>query len=146
MRHLESDHSDLGQITSSSEPMKAVAVPERLDVEHVCRQLADRIEANGSKRPTVTDRWRDSARLMLDKDHRTVEQIIGCINWCQNDEFWRSNVLSMPKLRDRYDQLRLAAQRTNGHKESTSNQRVAQARTVVDRFEQIELEGRRDAG
>lgn len=30
--------------------------------------------------------------------------------WCQGDEFWRSNVQSMPKLREKFDQLRLKAQ------------------------------------
>lgn len=85
--------------------------PVRFDVEQICRHLADRIEANGSKRPTVTAKWRAEARLLLDKDGRTVEQVIRAIDWCQADAFWRSNVLSMPKLREKYDQLRLAAQR-----------------------------------
>jgi hypothetical protein len=31
------------------------------------------------------------------------------IRWCQADEFWRGNILSMPKLREKYDQLRLKA-------------------------------------
>jgi hypothetical protein len=83
----------------------------RHDVDRVCEHLADRIEANGSKRPTVTAKWRIAARLLIDTDGRAVEQIIRCIDWCQNDPFWRSNVLSMPKLREKYDQLRLAAQR-----------------------------------
>lgn len=85
--------------------------PRREDVEQVCEHLADRIVANGSKRPTITDAWRTSARLLLDKDRRTVDQIIKAIDWCQDDDFWRANVLSMPKLRAKYDQLRLAAQR-----------------------------------
>ena len=93
---------------SSSEPAS------RPDVEQICAHLADRIEANGSKRPTITDAWRKAARLLLDRDGRTVDQVIKAIDWCQADDFWRSNVLSMPKLRDKYDQLRLAAQRPRG--------------------------------
>lgn len=83
----------------------------RPDVEKVCEHLADRIQGNGSKRPTITKRWRDTARLLIDKDGRTVDQIIRAIDWCQDDDFWRGVVLSMPKLRDKYDQLRLAASR-----------------------------------
>jgi DNA-binding PadR family transcriptional regulator len=94
---------------------RSIADAERRDdVEKVCEHLADRIEANGSQRPTVTDAWRTSARLLIDKDHRTVDQIIKAIDWCQDDDFWRANVLSMPKLRAKYDQLRLAAQRGTG--------------------------------
>jgi DNA-binding transcriptional ArsR family regulator len=113
---LETDLSYQRQIKPDplSPSSNELAIPERLDVEHVCRHLADRIEANGSKRPKITKAWRDSARRLIDRDKRTVEQIVRAIDWCQNDPFWRSNVLSMPKLRDKYDQLRLAAQRPNG--------------------------------
>jgi len=90
------------------------AKPARADVERLCAHLADRIEANGSKRPAITKRWRDSARLMLDRDGRTEQQVTTAIDWCQDSEFWRSNILSMPKLREKYDQLRLQASRKPG--------------------------------
>ncbi|MEV8042411.1 hypothetical protein AB0P02_01020 [Streptomyces griseoluteus] len=85
--------------------------PGRDDVEQVCLALADAIEANGSRRPAITKTWRREARLLIDKDGRTPEQVLTAIAWCQADNFWRGNVLSMPKLREKYDQLRLAAQR-----------------------------------
>ena len=93
--------------TSSSEVATA---PIRPEIEALCTLLADLIEQNGSKRPTVTQKWRDACRLMLDRDGRTAEQIAYLIRWCQGDEFWRSNVQSMPKLREKFDQLRLKAQ------------------------------------
>lgn len=85
--------------------------PVRDDVEQACAALADAIEANGSKRPTITKTWRRDARLLIDKDGRSLDQVLTAIAWCQADAFWRGNVLSMPKLREKYDQLRLAAQR-----------------------------------
>ena len=48
---------------------------------------------------------------MLDRDGRTPEQVSAAIDWCQANDFWRSNVLSMPKLREKYDQMRLQATR-----------------------------------
>ncbi|OKI16543.1 hypothetical protein [Streptomyces sp. CB03911] len=87
--------------------------PARADVEEACALLADLVEANGSKRPTITAKWRDAARLMLDKDRIALDDVLGAIRWSQADEFWCSNVLSMPKLREKYDTLRLRAQR--GH-------------------------------
>lgn len=83
----------------------------REDVDGLCELLADCIAANGSKRPTITKRWRDAARLLLDRDGRTVEQVAWIIRWSQADDFWRANVLSMPKLREKFDTLRLQAQR-----------------------------------
>ena len=87
--------------------------PVRPEVEALCDHLADRIEQNGSKRPRITKGWRDAARLLLDRDDRDLDQAHLLIDWCQGDEFWRSNVLSMPTFREQYDRLRLAAQRKN---------------------------------
>ena len=92
-------------------PFASAAAERRDDVDRICDHLADLIEANGSKRPPIGKGWRDAARLMLDRDGRTEQEIHGAIEWCQSDEFWRSNILSMPKLREKYDQLRLQAQR-----------------------------------
>lgn len=91
------------------------AITSRPDVERLCKHLADRIEANGCKRPAIGKKWRDAARLMIDRDGRTEQQITTAIDWCQENEFWRSNILSMPKLRDKYDQLRLQAGRKPGN-------------------------------
>jgi hypothetical protein len=87
------------------------AITSRPDVERLCRHLADRIEANGCKRPAIGKKWRDAARLMIDRDGRTEQQITAAIDWCQDSEFWRANILSMPKLREKYDQLRMQAVR-----------------------------------
>jgi len=125
----------------SVKPSKAVE-PRRADVEQICEHLADRIVANGSVRPRITSKWRESARLLLDTDRRSVEQVVRAIDWCQDDTFWRGVVMSMPKLREKYDQLRLAAARPNGRgqpRESTTNLRVAQGLAVVAAFEAKEL-------
>lgn len=121
--HIPISPTTTNKNTSSrpaSDPTDAVEAPPRLDVDRVCRHLADRIEANGSKRPTISKTWRDAARLLIDRDGRSVEQIVRCIDWCQDDPFWRANVLSMPKLREKYDQLRLAAQRDTARPASRS--------------------------
>ncbi|WBP89487.1 hypothetical protein [Kitasatospora cathayae] len=123
--------------------------PPRADVERVCRALADAVEANGSKRPTITKQWRDEARRLIDIDGRTVDQILGAIDWSQNDSFWRSNVRSMPKLRQQYDQMRLQAMRgqpgaglaptgTSGPRPSTTDQRVQQGLALVEELRALE--------
>ena len=117
----------------------ADAPANRDDAERLCQHLADRIVANGSKRPKITKAWRDAARLLIDKDGRTEEQVHHAIDWCQSDSFWKANILSMPKLREKYDQLRLAAQRQkpakqNGPDWDAAMQRAA-ARTAEQRLE-----------
>lgn len=116
------------------EPSKTLS-SARADVERICGHLADAVQANGSKRPRVTDRWRSSARLLLDADGKTEDQIHNAIAWCQGDEFWRANILSLPKLREKYDQMRLTAQRG---KASTTNKRVTDAEPVIAKYEAME--------
>lgn len=73
--------------------------------------LADLVADNDpdAKRPTVTDRWIAAEDRMVRIDKRSPLEAERLIRWCQGDEFWRGNVLSMPKFRDRYGQLYQAA-------------------------------------
>jgi hypothetical protein len=50
---------------------------------------------------------------MLDRDGRDATQAEWLIRWSQKDEFWRTNILSMPKFREKYDQLRIKAMGAN---------------------------------
>lgn len=84
--------------------------PLRHDVEEICELLADLIRQNGSK-ATVSAKWRDAARLMIDRDERPLAEAERLIRWCQDSEFWRGNILSMPTFREKYDKLRLQAER-----------------------------------
>lgn len=111
-----------------TEPEPSSALERREDVDRLCDLLADLIEANGSKRPTVTKAWRDAARLMLDKDERDPVKAENLIRWCQADDFWRSNVLSMPTFREKYDQLRLKA--LDSTKKATPVRTTPQSRTA----------------
>jgi hypothetical protein len=123
--------------TSSDDAPKptAIAIPERPDVTRLCAHLADRIEANGAKRPDITKGWLDAARLLLDRDGKTEDEVHRAIDWCQDNEFWRANILSMPKLREKYEQLRLQASRKPGtnHQQATDDlfQRAAVRMGVI---------------
>jgi hypothetical protein len=87
------------------------AIAIRPEIIHLLDLLDSEIVGNGGKAPKRTKKNIDAVRLMLDRDQYTVDQIERAIHWCQSDEFWRSNILSMSKLREKYEQLRLAAQR-----------------------------------
>lgn len=104
-------YKEVHQVHQSIEEPSSSAEPPRPDVERICRHLAERMIANGCKPPTITHRWRDAARLLLDRDGRTEDQVIRAIDWATADEFWKANILSVPTLRAKYEQLRLAAER-----------------------------------
>lgn len=83
--------------------------PQRPEVEQLCSRLADLVEGNGARRPVITKAWRDAARLLLDRDKAPLNQVTYVLDWCQRDEFWRVNVLSMPTFRKQYDRLAMKA-------------------------------------
>lgn len=83
----------------------------RPDVERLLDLLDSEIQKNGARIPKRNKANRDAIRLMLDRDCISENDIAGAIRWCQADEFWRGNILSAVKLREKYDQLRLQAAR-----------------------------------
>ncbi len=114
--------------TTSAEVKDVPAKPprrreDRPEVDLLCDHLASRIEGNGCKRPAITEKWRDAARLMLDKDGYTEQQVKAAIDWSQDHEFWRANILSMPKLREKYEQLRMQAVRDRNGKSRPGQQK-----------------------
>lgn len=84
---------------------------ERPDVEAVCDHMADSVAARTGRRPRVTKRWRDAARLMIDRDNHPTDQIHAAIEWVAQSDFWAANILGLPKLRDKWDTIYLQAKR-----------------------------------
>lgn len=99
-----------------------VAIP-RHDVERLCQLLSERVRANGVRQAKgeITPAWRDAARLLLDRDGVSLAEALRVLNWSQDDDFWRSNILSMPKFREKYDQLKLASVRKTGYDRKLTN-------------------------
>lgn len=110
----------------------------REDVDRLCAHLASRIEGNGANRPPVNEKWRDAARLMIDVDKRTEEQVHAAIDWCQDNEFWRANILSMPKLREKYEQLRMQAMRDRSSSRQPQESDYDHARSIARELDALE--------
>jgi hypothetical protein len=58
----------------------------------------------GAKEPNLQT-WAKNIDLMLRLDNRTAEGIRQMIIFSQNNDFWKGNILSTLKLREKYDQL-----------------------------------------
>lgn len=99
--------------SSSAAADAATDKAPRDDVEQLCVVLREGMIANECKEPTVGKRWRDAARLLLDRDKRPLDEALDILAWSQADEFWHTNIHSMPKFRAQYDALRLRWKQTN---------------------------------
>ena len=101
----EGEKGRRGEGTSSSEL--------RPDVADLLDHLDRCIVANGAKKPGRTKGNADAARLLIDRDGRPLDEAHRLIDWATSDPFWRSNILSMVKFREKYDQLRIKAMGAN---------------------------------
>lgn len=54
--------------------------------------------------------WSAEINRMITADKRAPPKIGEIIDWCQKDPFWRANILSPKKLRQKFDQLILKSQ------------------------------------
>src|ERR1051325_9062114 len=102
-----------------------VADDERPDVVEICNYLADRVAAGGSKRPTIVKKWFTDARLLLEEKREpetTAEKVKALIDWIQTNDWWKPRVLAMPKLRAKYDEIRLDALRDYNRKKNAQNE------------------------
>jgi uncharacterized protein YdaU (DUF1376 family) len=65
------------------------------------------------KEPNIS-KWADTVRLMIARDKRSHKEICELFAWANDDEFWKTNILSPVKLREQWDQL--VIQRDHGKK------------------------------
>lgn len=98
-------------VPSRPDPTYKPAPPEppRIDVETVCSVMAEVASRITNRQQKITPAWRTEARLLLDKDERSVDTIVNIIRWVEKDPFWRKNIHGIPKLRIKFDQLYASA-------------------------------------
>lgn len=49
--------------------------------------------------------WADDFRKTVELDGRDMKEVVGVLDWCQQDDFWHKNILSPSKFREQYDKL-----------------------------------------
>jgi hypothetical protein len=83
-------------------------------------QLASRLsnkikENNPTSKEPDHEKWANEFRLMIERDNRTEEQLKYLIDWCQQDSFWKTNILSPKNLRKHFDRLVLTIKSEKQH-------------------------------
>lgn len=103
----------------------------------LCGHLTHRIVENGSRRPRILPSWITAARLLIEKDGVPEDEAMRVIDWCQRDEFWRCNILSMPKFRQQYPRLLMQSRRNQPERAAKAQE--ASPRKPVDEDAVIRL-------
>lgn len=104
-----SEQSPDKQVAAEPAGRKAEKKPKHAPEDEACAQwLFDRIrKSNPDHKPPNIGSWAGDVRLMRERDDRTHREICELFGWAQDDEFWRSNILSPAKLREKWDQLKM---------------------------------------
>ena len=63
--------------------------------------------------PKSLQSWATEADRMIRLDNRDPAEAMRLMDWCQQDTFWRGNILSMAKFRKHYDKLKRQAERAS---------------------------------
>jgi hypothetical protein len=107
----ETKRNEINNVTDGDEPQNQIYVD-------LAEHLKQRILENkpDARTPNDLSKWATSARLIVERDNRTPERIRQVIDWCQKDDFWKSNILSMDKLRAQFDRLEMQMSRASPKK------------------------------
>jgi phage replication O-like protein O len=90
-----------------------------------------RINLPDYKQPNL-DAWANDMRLLNENDKKDEARIRKVIDWCQQDNFWKSNILSPGKLRQKFDQLELRMNGQNQNIRGAQNNATATSRRNID--------------
>lgn len=120
--------SDSSPISDLRSPKDQVAAPPRRAVSLEAQKVAERLgaaigshmpECRELKNPDTFGRWARDIDLAMRIDGRAEADLIKVIEWCHlspDGAFWRGNVLSGRKLREKYDTIaaQMARPKANG--------------------------------
>ena len=57
------------------------------------------------------NKWNKDMELLLRVDKRDFDEAWEILEWCQQDPFWMTNILSAGKFKKQYDQLKMKMER-----------------------------------
>lgn len=103
-----------------AQPQNVTAEPTRL-----AERLYKKILENKPNR-RIEKKWRINWALDIEKlhriDKRDYKHIEEILDWSQNNDFWRSNILSGKKLRDKFERLEDDRERERNKERTRSEQ------------------------
>lgn len=117
------------RIKNNTSPKKISDDDKRLTELLIKLMLENDPNSSVIKRQTKKqkEKWMDECRKLNKLDNRSYKVIEKVLRWCQQDDFWSGNILSMTKFREKFSQLYLKyKQSLDGKKETEEEQKQKQ--------------------
>lgn len=104
-----------------------------------------RVNNPNFKQPNV-QKWASDFDKILRIDKRPVEDIRSVMAWAQRDSFWKSNILSPKKLRDKFDTLYMQMNSRGPRQDKPTQQNTPNSWNALNQWDQITGGGKSDTG
>ena len=78
--------------------------------------------------------WAHEIDLMIRVDKRDPDEIERVIDFCQSDPFWKSNILSTSKLREKFTQLKIKMEGRNDRPGRSQQGPIEKTRGIPENF------------
>jgi hypothetical protein len=124
LQNLDPNHPEPS--LKENRPSSAKPAPSEEAVGLACL-LRERILQNNPEARIKDRGWATEADRILRLDRRGGQEARELIAWCQQDQFWMTNILSMETFRKKYDQLKLKMRNSGTRKGDDFDERFARA-------------------
>lgn len=71
------------------------------------------LKLNPKNKPPKFNDWANEVRLMRERDKKSLPEIREMFAWAHSNDFWRKNILSPGKLREKWDMLAVQRNTSN---------------------------------
>uniref|UniRef100_A0A6H1Z798 Uncharacterized protein n=2 Tax=viral metagenome TaxID=1070528 RepID=A0A6H1Z798_9ZZZZ len=96
----------------------------------------------------ITDKqlesWANETRLMREQDNHTIEEINDLIQWSQKHYFWKANILSMGKLREKWNTLWMQRKKGNNYQQPNKRPLSESDERLKEQYRKEEAEEKND--
>jgi len=111
---LNKNHTRTNSLSNEREASRVARDSVRLAgilLDLILERKPDYRDGRSDKRKQTVGRWGRDIDLAIRRDGRDPAKIESVIRWAQNDGFWRDNILSGGKLREKFDRLEMQMQK-----------------------------------
>ena len=128
---IKKDNKSLSKKIPTKVDIKQTLLSENFSDDSVEFRLANYLYQHILKRKPTFKKpnlraWAQEADYLLRLDKRPLETCKAIILWCQADQFWQNNILSIKKLRAQFDQLEMK-KNSNGNGKPSVAERTTPA-------------------
>ena len=90
---------------NSYKALKNESIKEYMFLSNILSELIIQNNPKAIIKDSHKQKWNDEFRKLIEIDKRSIQDVKRVIIWCQESDFWKHNILSAGKLREKWNIL-----------------------------------------